>query len=113
MRRILAISMLLVLGVGLGLPFVQAQETVPACCRRDGKHHCMGSMGADGFKSAAIACPYRQVRVLTTRTTALVASREGLTRSRQQGRTRLPELSQTALRVPEECHDRGPPPSYS
>ena len=109
-RRILAISMLFVLGVALGLPFVQAQETTPACCRRDGKHHCMGSMGADGFKSAAMACPYRYLRVLTTRTTALVAVRAGVTRSGLQDTIQSPELSQIAIRVPEKCHDRGPPP---
>ena len=76
MRRCLSSLLLLLICAGVLLPLVEASSTdVPACCRRDGKHHCMRSVGADGFKSAAMVCPYRSLRTLTNKVTALAATR--------------------------------------
>jgi len=43
LRRILAISLLLIFGLPLFAPlsgWSEASADTPACCRRDGKHHC-------------------------------------------------------------------------
>lgn len=65
MRRTLA--MLLV--VGFSLPLIaplfastHSEAALPACCRRDGKHHCMGAaaMGSASSRDATVTerCPY-------------------------------------------------------
>lgn len=73
MRRILAILLLVV----FGMPFVQpifalagsgsvSDANLPACCRRDGKHHCAMPMGERmamsrsqdrAFRAPAEKCP--------------------------------------------------------
>jgi hypothetical protein len=52
------------------VPFLQSQQSseasLPACCRRDGKHHCamtanvMAGSEETQFKSAPESCPFRQ-----------------------------------------------------
>lgn len=65
MRRALAIFLL----VGFSLPLIApllastpSEASLPACCRRDGRHHCMGAaaMGQTSSRNATIAerCPY-------------------------------------------------------
>jgi hypothetical protein len=48
-RRILTIAIILVLGLPAVSPLFAltgaADPNLPACCRRDGKHHCMGMPG--------------------------------------------------------------------
>lgn len=67
MRRWLA-SLLIVLWIaGLSLPVLQAQASVPACCRRDGKHHCAVHSEAAGFHSTDTRCPYHYLTPLTSR----------------------------------------------
>ena len=50
MRRLLSISLLLLLVFPIVSPLFAAtpsEADLPACCRRNGKHHCaMGAMGA-------------------------------------------------------------------
>ena len=112
MRRCLSSLLLVLTCAGVLLPLLQGSSTdVPACCRRDGKHHCMRPTGADGFKSAVAACPYRCLRVLTTRATALVAGRKGVRRSALPGTIQTLELSHLAFRVSESCQERAPPAS--
>ena len=65
MRRSLAISLLLFFSLSLIAPLVApeaAEASLPACCRRDGKHHCaMSDIGAQQGKRVSIVaekCPY-------------------------------------------------------
>jgi len=48
MRRILAITLLIAFGSPLVLPLLASttgsQNNLPACCRRNGAHHCTGLM---------------------------------------------------------------------
>jgi hypothetical protein len=59
MRRSLASLLLAVLIGTFALPFLQAKQNVPACCRRGGQHHCAASAGADGFRATAPCCPFQ------------------------------------------------------
>jgi len=75
MRRLSSSLLLVVLWSGFALPFLQAQpETIPACCRRDGRHHCTMSLKGDGFRANAPNCPWRHYGVLISPTTALGVS---------------------------------------
>jgi hypothetical protein len=71
MRRLLSISLL----AAILLPFLTpllttraaAETALPACCRRDGKHHCMGAMATNPatdsrqrFQTPRETCPYQQ-----------------------------------------------------
>jgi len=69
MRRIVTIALLMILSLPLLSPLFAAggwNSALPACCRRDGKHHCaMSSMqtstGTDAghqFSSIQERCPY-------------------------------------------------------
>jgi hypothetical protein len=74
-RRLLSISLLLLLTLPLVSPLFAssaADANVPACCRRDGKHHCLMMMDmmargsasdATQTKSATVqeSCPYTLV----------------------------------------------------
>ncbi len=66
MRRNPANALLVVLLAGFLLPlFASPGEALPACCRRDGKHHCHMDMGPNSgstereFRASATPCPYR------------------------------------------------------
>ena len=65
MRRSIALSLVLVFSWLLTAPLFapDSEARLPACCRRNGKHHCMmhltdqpGGKGA-GFTSVAEKCP--------------------------------------------------------
>lgn len=72
LRKLLAITLLVL----LGQPFVQpllawnatSEANLPACCRRNGRHHCMMSMAERRqlasrdlqFEAPSERCPYRQ-----------------------------------------------------
>jgi hypothetical protein len=62
-RRLLAISLMLVFGLPLvsSLFGAAADQILPACCRRDGRHHC--SMVVEGGSPKDLStvrekCPY-------------------------------------------------------
>jgi hypothetical protein len=63
-RRLLAISLLLLFGLPFALPLFgsnAAEGSVPACCRRGGKHHCaMISMlpSESSTRTVSEKCPY-------------------------------------------------------
>jgi hypothetical protein len=63
-RRLLAISLLLLFMVPCVLPLFganAAEAALPACCRRNGKHHCMMDMAWSqerSFHTVREKCPY-------------------------------------------------------
>jgi hypothetical protein len=76
MRRLLASLVLFLQLAGFALPFVQAQQTVPVCCRRAGKHHCAMPPQADGFRSAPANCPYRHDTAITSHSVTALGVRD-------------------------------------
>jgi len=65
MRRSVAILLALAFSWTLILPVfaASAESNLPACCRKDGKHHCMMQMesrsaSGDSFVAAGEKCPY-------------------------------------------------------
>jgi hypothetical protein len=71
LKRFLAILLLTIFGLPLVSPLFamsrSSAEGVRACCRRDGKHHCMGETASVGdttsttntrFSKPAEQCPY-------------------------------------------------------
>jgi hypothetical protein len=77
MRRLYSILLFAAILLPLIAPLLSsgaaAQSGVPACCRRDGKHHCMGGMTMatyasqeQGFHAPRMACPYQQRAVNAT-----------------------------------------------
>jgi hypothetical protein len=70
MRRLAASLLLLLLCAGLALSVLVARESsVPACCRRSGKHHCAMLPQGDGFRAVTANCPYRRFSALTSHST--------------------------------------------
>jgi hypothetical protein len=63
MRRILAIALLIAFGSPFVLPLLastaDSQAGLPACCRRNGAHHCSGMTLAATGGPAAHALPCR------------------------------------------------------
>jgi hypothetical protein len=61
MRRLLAITITLLLGFALATPLftVEAAGNLPICCRRNGGHHCAGGMtdGAGPGKTVSTIAP--------------------------------------------------------
>jgi hypothetical protein len=73
MRRVVSISVLVVLLASVLVPLAQANLSwVPACCRAGGQHRCMGMAGMDGFHSLPTKCPYRVAPAVTSGIAALV-----------------------------------------
>ena len=72
LRRITGVLLLVLLTSPLVTPLFarNPQTDLPACCRRNGKHHCMGHMQMPGsgeaqFRSAAMKCPMFPVKLAT------------------------------------------------
>lgn len=77
MRRILSISLLLLLTLPLVSPLFAssaADASVPACCRRDGKHHCLMMMDAMARSSSSDAAQTKSATVQESCPYTLVAS---------------------------------------
>src|SRR5580704_1904473 len=81
MRRILAIALLIAFGSPLAVPLfastTDSQSTLPACCRRNGAHHCTGMVvsAANGPAFQAPPCPnYPQPATPLRLTTAALAA---------------------------------------
>jgi len=110
MRRILASLLLALCSFGLVSPFLQAQPSViPACCRRDGKHHCAMSSNRDGFRTSAPNCPYRNLGAVVSPSTALKESPSGLNiGSHEQLRVRMAR-SPIRQHTGDTTQKRGPP----
>ncbi len=110
MRRSLA-SLLLALLIGtFVLPFSQAKQNVPACCRRGGQHHCAASAGNDGFRSTWPSCPFQRfVPLVSHSKTALRASAETLFIALHWHSTVTADSPDIAHRAAGNTQKRGPP----
>jgi len=60
MRRLAAHLALAAIYAGFFSPLLVASEqfSVPACCRRNGMHHCQETSNEAGFHAARTCCPY-------------------------------------------------------
>jgi len=75
-RRLSTYFALLLIWAGVLTPFVTAAQlsSVPACCRRNGMHHCQmysgqtGSSGGTGFRAQPPRCPYSTPALLAVLT---------------------------------------------
>jgi hypothetical protein len=79
LRRLLSILLLVVFGLPVVSPLFALSTTeaarLHACCRREGKHHCMDSVAGQGnlrrsgtkFNAPADKCPYGPSVVTATR----------------------------------------------
>ena len=74
MRRGVSTAVMLVMLASVLAPLALASPgSVPACCRADGKHHCMGMKEMDGFHSQPGRCPYRVTPAVTKGIAALAS----------------------------------------
>jgi len=112
MRRIPASLLLALLCFGFALPFLQAQpSSIPACCQRDGKHHCAMSLHGDGFRTSGTNCPYRQLGVRNMPSIDLKVSSSVLSISKHGQRLIRKAPPLIALRASDTTQNRGPPAS--
>lgn len=96
---------------GTFLPLAQVSSaTLPACCRRDGAHHCnMHPVSGDGFKSAQSLCPYRSLLFSTSPTPALLVTGASTVISVRLSGEVLSEPLVLSFRVVEGRQPRAPP----
>jgi hypothetical protein len=127
MRRILAITLLIAFGSPLAVPLLaaaadlqskDAQSSLPACCRRNGKHHCAITMAAalasvNGSSPAfqAPPCPlYPSSSTLPTLVTAaLTTPRTFSVALLRATPPRASSLLRAHSSIPSSNHQRGPP----
>jgi hypothetical protein len=110
MRRLAASLLLVLLCVGLALPMLLARDAgVPACCRRNGKHHCVMLPQGDGFRTSAANCPYRRFTALTSHSTPLRTVTNHLFASLRCENSVALKSPDVALRVCGNAQKRGPP----
>jgi len=79
-------------------------QTLPACCRAGGQHHCAAVMnlGGDGFRAEQARCPYRIHPAVTASHSAL------------QARTAAFSFTHSAERLAATAHTVvAPSPQYS
>jgi len=128
MQRLTAIAVLFLLPCLWSTPIQSALSghsggNLPACCRRNGKHHCMMSMaerrqlfGHDRqVAPPAEKCPYAPARVLAVDNElfAIPASRSILT-DFVAGSVRFPRMpSLPRFTEADSLYKRGPPSGYS
>lgn len=112
MRRAPA-SLLLVLLLGwMALPLVAAQtQGVPACCLRNGKHHCAELAGADGFRAVSSCCSYHGASSLPQTHGAVSGTTVAAFRFNSASNAALPLSASVSRLLPGAVYKRGPPVS--
>jgi hypothetical protein len=89
MRKLLSILLLVVFGLPVAAPLfagtADGEALRPACCRKNGKHHCMMNMGEHSqlaqrdprFNAPAEKCPYHPWDVVVSRSNLYTAPLSG------------------------------------
>jgi len=110
MRRSLASLLLVLLVVTLALPLLQAQPDFPACCRRNGQHHCERASQGDGLRASAPCCLYRHFTALTSHSvTALRVPAQALVLNLRWRQATGFDSPDVARRAAGNTRKRGPP----
>ena|SRR5664279_470021 len=110
MRRLAASLLLALLCAGLALPMLLARgDGVPACCRRNGKHHCVMLPQGDGFRTSAANCPYRRFTALTSHSTPCSTAATALSANLGGENSISLASPDLPLRVAGNAQKRGPP----
>ena len=104
-------SLLLVASlVGLAVPFLEAQTSIPACCRRNGHHRCAAPAPEDAFRSSAACCSYRHLIPLVSHGATVLGSTGGTFLLISASQPFLPSDSlHLVARVTGNAQKRGPP----
>jgi len=112
MRRSVSIAVLAILLFGFFVPLAQgSSQSVPACCRAGGAHHCMGMAGMDGFHSEASRCPYRTAPAVTSGIVALVTGTQQAAIAAAESAPNVPLSSAPHFTRFDAVQKRGPPHS--
>lgn len=110
MRRFAASLLLMLLCTGLALPLLQAQTSgVPACCRRNGKHHCEVPSQGNGFRTQAASCPYKGATAFNSRSTPLTSPAPALIVCVSRESAVILESPDVAPPIDGNAQKRGPP----
>jgi len=117
MRRPVSISLLAVLSWMLIVPFFGSdpETSLPPCCRRHGKHHCMMTQwmsGAPGGPARVSGtCPYRQKSggAVASRSSKPEAEKRPLTEAVWPATLPMPGLAPSHPELFDTHPKRGPP----
>jgi hypothetical protein len=123
MRRLLAIFLLCALGLPMATPLFAAaldQDTgLPACCRRNGAHHCTSMMTGTSARpeGTQVAAPHERCPAYPAATTSvrkndasLLAASPLLSDLPQRTAETTAVAIWTAAALSRSQHERGPPP---
>ncbi len=88
-----------------------APQTLPACCRAGGKHHCaaMVHLGGDGFRAQVPTCPYRHGAAVAPAHSALQVSRLTLAITASCSELYIPAIQTVTVASAYSVPKRGPP----
>jgi hypothetical protein len=90
-----------------------APQTLPACCRAGGKHHCVAMMnmgGGQGFQAQAPPCPYRHGPAVAPAPSALGGAPHTLAIAASCSELYIPAIRTVTLSSSYSVPKRGPPP---
>jgi len=117
MRRLLALLLLAAFGLPVAAPALALAESpdvhLPACCRRNGAHHCAGMMArpASGPAFSAICPHFPQPSATSPGNTSAALASPSLLNILHFATLTTPHHAETQRRISRERsrHKRGPP----
>jgi hypothetical protein len=127
LRKLLAITLLALLGLPLIQPLLaltrNSEANLPACCRRNGQHHCVMSMAERGpsasrtpqFQAPPETCPYLPVSTAIVQGNAFVVPIARAIFAELIAHPAITAQTKSKLRISlnRSRHKRGPPSSSS